>query len=201
MSTNGPGVLVIERILRDRESIRQRITEERDLNRLTGQMLAVAFAPISLFFLITAPDYGFFKLLDVAVMTLSAVVGLRFLTGGMQVLKHHGLLTPAPAGEPATSPAAAVPATVTPAPAQPAPVHQLPAAAPTRPGHGQLDVSRSACSGRCWSPGRGSSMAWPVSARRARRCCTSGSCCSGSSARSSAGPCGRSSAARVSRSR
>ncbi|MEU8218126.1 hypothetical protein AB0C47_20380 [Micromonospora taraxaci] len=57
-------------------------------------MLAVAFAPISLFFLITAPDYGFFKLLNVAILTLSALVGLRFLTGGMQVLNDHGLLAP-----------------------------------------------------------------------------------------------------------
>ncbi|MFF3867485.1 hypothetical protein [Micromonospora sp. NPDC001898] len=81
-------------------------------------MLAVAFAPISLFFLITAPDYGFFKLLNVAILTLSAVVGLRFLTGGMQVLNTHGLLTPAPA---AVAPAAVAPAAVAPAPAAVAP--------------------------------------------------------------------------------
>ena len=167
MSANGPGLLVIERILRDRGSIWQQIVDERDLNRLTGQMLAssaialacygavlgsfhsplmaltsavklpllflvtlaiclptlylfnlvfgarlsvrqslalvmvaitvtamlaVAFAPISLFFLITAPDYGFFKLLNVAILALSALVGLRFLTGGMRVLTDHGLL-------------------------------------------------------------------------------------------------------------
>ena len=55
-------------------------------------MLALAFAPISLFFLITAPDYGFFKLLNVAILALSALVGLRFLTGGMRVLNDHGLL-------------------------------------------------------------------------------------------------------------
>ncbi|MFI1191720.1 hypothetical protein ACH4T9_00350 [Micromonospora sp. NPDC020750] len=80
-------------------------------------MLAVAFAPISLFFLITAPDYGFFKLLNVAILTLSAVVGLRFLTGGMQVLNAHGLLTPAsapavaaPAPAPVAPPAVAAPA-------------------------------------------------------------------------------------------
>ncbi|NBE82849.1 hypothetical protein [Micromonospora rubida] len=73
-------------------------------------MLAVAFAPISLFFLITAPDYGFFKLLNVAILTLSAVVGLRFLTGGMQVLNAAGLLAPAPA------PVAVAPAAVAPAP-------------------------------------------------------------------------------------
>jgi hypothetical protein len=70
-------------------------------------MLAVAFAPISLFFLITAPDYGFFKLLNVAILTLSALVGLRFLTGGMQVLNDHGLLAPATAPAQVTTPAAA----------------------------------------------------------------------------------------------
>ncbi|MFI5926337.1 hypothetical protein ACIA3K_10145 [Micromonospora sp. NPDC051543] len=70
-------------------------------------MLAVAFAPISLFFLITAPDYGFFKLLNVAILTLSALVGLRFLTGGMQVLNDHGLLAPATAPAQVGVPAAA----------------------------------------------------------------------------------------------
>ncbi|MEV0716711.1 hypothetical protein [Asanoa sp. NPDC050611] len=176
MPANSPGLLIIERILRDRGSIWQQIVDERDLNRLTVQMLAssatalavygavlgffngplmaltsavklpllflvtlaiclptlylfnlvfgarlsikqavslvmvaitvtamlaVAFAPISLFFLITAPDYGFFKLLNVSILALSAIVGLRFLTGGMQVLHAHGLLSPAPAPEPA----------------------------------------------------------------------------------------------------
>ncbi|MFJ6164152.1 hypothetical protein ACIQH6_03450 [Micromonospora orduensis] len=81
-------------------------------------MLAVAFAPISLFFLITAPDYGFFKLLNVAILTLSALVGLRFLTGGMQVLNDHGLLAP----EPATTKAPAQAATQAPAAVAPAAV-------------------------------------------------------------------------------
>jgi hypothetical protein len=113
-------------------------------------MLAVAFAPIALFFLITAPDYGFFKLLNVAILALSALVGLRFLTGGMRVLNENGLLAPekpaveqtpatapagpaiAPAATTATTTAAAAPAnggggttTLTapaPAPAQAAPV-------------------------------------------------------------------------------
>ncbi|SCE82784.1 hypothetical protein GA0070607_2053 [Micromonospora coriariae] len=184
MSGDRPSPLVIERILRDRQGIWQQIVSERDLNALTGRMLAssaialacygavlgafhsplmaltsalklpllflvtlaiclptlylfnlvfgarlsvrqslalvmvaitvtsmlaVAFAPISLFFLITAPDYGFFKLLNVAILTLSALVGLRFLTGGMQVLNDHGLLAPAQA-VPAAVPAGAVPA-------------------------------------------------------------------------------------------
>ena len=186
------GLLVIERILRDRDGIWEQIGDERDLGRLTRDMLvsstvalfffgavlgafntdnallqallsavklpllflvtlaiclptlylfnlvfgarlqvrqalalvmvaitvismlAVAFAPISLFFLITAPDYQFFKLLNVAILALSALVGLRFMTEGMRTLNQHGLLAPAPA-EPAAAPAPAeekVPAAV-----------------------------------------------------------------------------------------
>ena len=84
-------------------------------------MLALAFAPISLFFLITAPDYSFFKLLNVAILTLSAVVGLRFLTGGMHVLNRHGLLAPE-AGLPVApvSPAVGPAAPVLPPPVAPA---------------------------------------------------------------------------------
>jgi len=38
---------------------------------------------------LTAPDYGSFKLLNVAILALSALVGLRFLTGGMRVLNEN----------------------------------------------------------------------------------------------------------------
>ncbi|MEV6525782.1 hypothetical protein AB0M43_27925 [Longispora sp. NPDC051575] len=51
--------------------------------------LALAFTPISLFFLITAPNYSFFKLLNVAILMLSAFVGLKFLTSGMQAFNRH----------------------------------------------------------------------------------------------------------------
>jgi hypothetical protein len=183
------GLLVIERILRDRQGVWQQVVEDRDLGRLTGQMLAssivalacygavlgsfhsvlmaltsavklpllflvtlaiclptlylfnlvfgarlsvrqslalvmvaltvtamlaLAFAPIALFFLITAPDYGFFKLLNVAILALSALVGLKFLTGGMRVLNEHGLLSPA---EPRAAENPAAPIPVSPAPA------------------------------------------------------------------------------------
>jgi hypothetical protein len=49
-------------------------------------VLTLAFAPISLFFLITAPSYAFFKLLNVAIMTLTGAVGIGFLIGGMRSL-------------------------------------------------------------------------------------------------------------------
>jgi hypothetical protein len=52
-------------------------------------VLTFAFAPISLFFLITARSYAFFKLLNVAILTLTALVGLRFLTSGMRALNEH----------------------------------------------------------------------------------------------------------------
>ena len=47
-------------------------------------VLTFAFAPISLFFLITARSYAFFKLLNVAILALTALIGLRFLTSGMR---------------------------------------------------------------------------------------------------------------------
>lgn len=49
-------------------------------------MLSVAFAPISLFFLVTAPHYSFFKLLNVAILALTGLVGLRFLVNGMRAM-------------------------------------------------------------------------------------------------------------------
>jgi hypothetical protein len=168
----GNGLLVIERLLRDREGIWQQIIDERDLRGLTGQMLAsstvslalygavlgasnswaqaassavklpllflatlaiclptlylfnlvfgaklsmmqavtlilvsvtvtsvltLAFAPISLFFLISAHNYSFFKLLNVAILALTAVVGLRFLTSGMRALNDHQQIRALPA--------------------------------------------------------------------------------------------------------
>jgi hypothetical protein len=163
-STPGTGLLIIERILRDRDAIWRQVAEERGLKDLTVHMLAscavslalygavlgsshsfaqaissavklpllflatlaiclptlylfnlvfgsrlsvmqavtlimisitvtavltLAFAPISLFFLITADNYSFFKLLNVAILVLSAAVGLRFLTAGMGYLNRH----------------------------------------------------------------------------------------------------------------
>ncbi len=177
---SGSGLLIIERILRDRDGIWRQVVEERDLKPLTVQMfissavslacygivlgashsfaqavssaiklpllfvatlviclptlylfnlifgarlsmmqavalimvaitvisvLALAFAPISLFFLISADNYPFFKLLNVAILLLAAVVGLRFLTSGMATLNAYQA-----ASVQAASPAEPVPA-------------------------------------------------------------------------------------------
>ncbi|MGE5828427.1 MAG: hypothetical protein ACM30G_08695 [Micromonosporaceae bacterium] len=180
----GHGLLIIERILRDRDGIWRQVVEERGLRELTVQMLAsstlslacygvvlgsshslpqavssgvklpllflatlaicmptlylfnlvfgarlsviqavtlimvsitvtsvlaLAFAPISLFFLITAHSYAFFKLLNVCILLLSALVGLRFLVSGMRALNDHqmvaGLVVPVAPPEPAAQPA------------------------------------------------------------------------------------------------
>jgi hypothetical protein len=52
-------------------------------------VLTLAFAPISLFFLISAHNYNFFKLLNVTILVLTAIVGLRFLTNGMHALNEY----------------------------------------------------------------------------------------------------------------
>ena len=52
-------------------------------------VLTLAFAPISLFFLITAQNYEFFKLLNVCILGLTAVIGLLFLTRGMAALNAY----------------------------------------------------------------------------------------------------------------
>lgn len=77
-------------------------------------VLTLAFAPISLFFLVTARSYEFFKLLNVAILLLTSLVGLRFLTSGMRAINRAGVTHPAlpapvvqpPAVHPAAHPAA-----------------------------------------------------------------------------------------------
>jgi hypothetical protein len=205
------GLLVIERLLRDRDGIWRQIIEERDLRGLTGQMLAssavslacygavlgasngwaqalsslvklpllflatlaiclptlylfnlvfgarlsvlqavtlilvsvtvtsvltLAFAPISLFFLISAHSYAFFKLLNVGILVLTALVGLRFLTEGMRALNAHQALLVAPAP--------VVPAPVEIAVVEPAPelVPAGPAVAAAVPNGGPAAISR-----------------------------------------------------------
>jgi hypothetical protein len=215
------GLLIIERILRDRESIWEQIGEERDLGRLTRDMLlsasgalacygavlgasnsdnpllqavvsavklpllflvtlaiclptlylfnlvfgarlqvrqalalvlvaitviatlVLAFAPISLFFLITANQYSFYKLLNVGILTLAALVGLRFLTAGMAALNRHNAVraafakAAAEAAEKSSEGTAQAPAATPPGAAPPSPD------APTESGAGAVSGSGS----------------------------------------------------------
>ncbi len=82
--------------------------------------LSLAFAPVSLFFLVTAPNYAFYKILNVVILMLTGVVGLSVLLDGMTSLNKLGVTKPVaqppaqPAIEPPAEPqpAAAVPALV-----------------------------------------------------------------------------------------
>jgi len=47
-------------------------------------VLTLSFAPIALFFWLTAPHYQFYKLLNVAILTLTGFSGLSFLWQGMR---------------------------------------------------------------------------------------------------------------------
>jgi hypothetical protein len=49
-------------------------------------VLLLSFAPITVFFLLTTSQYQFFKLLNVAIFTVSGVMGVTFLAQGMQVV-------------------------------------------------------------------------------------------------------------------
>jgi hypothetical protein len=49
-------------------------------------VLTLAFAPISLFFLLTAPSYSFFKIINVSILALTGFIGLGFLMGGMRTM-------------------------------------------------------------------------------------------------------------------
>jgi hypothetical protein len=53
-------------------------------------VLTLSFAPISLFFWLTAPHYQFFKLLNVAILTLTGFFGLTFLVSGMNHIQQEG---------------------------------------------------------------------------------------------------------------
>ena len=71
-------------------------------------VLTLAFAPVSLFFLVTAKSYSFYKLLNVSILLLTALVGLRFLVEGMRAVNDQRSVTPMDA----TAEIAMVPETV-----------------------------------------------------------------------------------------
>ena len=110
-------------------------------------MLSVAFAPISLFFLVTAPHYMFYKILNVAILTLTGIVGLRFLIGGMRSLntltgEAAGRVTAPPA---AIDSAASTEAETSAEPAEPAtPIEAVTAVDASPPYYRPIDSGRPA---------------------------------------------------------
>lgn len=72
MAATGSGLLVIERILRDREGIWRQIADERDLNPLVGQMLASSTVALACFGAVLGSFNG-------VLMTLTSAVKLPLL--------------------------------------------------------------------------------------------------------------------------
>jgi len=63
----------------------------------TTAVLTLGFTPISVFFLLSARSYAFFKILNVAILALTGVVGLRVLVTGMAAVapRAEGAAPPA----------------------------------------------------------------------------------------------------------
>ncbi|MEM7332493.1 MAG: actin-binding WH2 domain-containing protein [Chloroflexota bacterium] len=53
-------------------------------------VLLLSFAPIILFFLLTTSQYQFFKLLNVAIFSISGWMGILFLSHGMRIVAADG---------------------------------------------------------------------------------------------------------------
>ena len=54
-------------------------------------VLLISFAPITLFFLLTTSQYQFFKLLNVAIFTVSGLMGVYFLAQGMRIVSQESM--------------------------------------------------------------------------------------------------------------
>lgn len=88
-----PSLYLFNLVFGARLTIRQSISMVLVAITVTS-MLTLAFAPISVFFLISAPDYEFFKLLNVIILALSGIIGLGFLVDGMR--RINALTEPKP---------------------------------------------------------------------------------------------------------
>jgi hypothetical protein len=90
-----PTLYLFNLVFGARLSIRQAVALVLVGVTVTGA-LTLAFAPITLFFLMTAHSYAFFKLLNVAILMLTGFVGLSFMVHGMRGLNRLSGHEPAP---------------------------------------------------------------------------------------------------------
>jgi hypothetical protein len=63
----GPGLLVIERLLRDREGVWRQIIDEIDLRRFTLQMLGSSVISLALYGVVLGSNFGLLQALSSAV--------------------------------------------------------------------------------------------------------------------------------------
>ncbi|TQS45480.1 hypothetical protein FL583_10095 [Cryptosporangium phraense] len=95
-----PTLYLFNLVFGARLSIRQALALVLVSITVTGA-LTLAFAPISLFFLVTANEYEFFKLLNVAILMLTGFVGLSVMVDGMRGLNRLSGHEPQPPTHPA----------------------------------------------------------------------------------------------------
>lgn len=96
-----PTLYLFNLVFGARLSIRQALALVLVAVTVTGA-LTLAFAPISLFFLITASDYAFFKLLNVLILMLTGFIGLSVMVDGMRGLNRLSGHEPEPRSRPAS---------------------------------------------------------------------------------------------------
>ena len=98
-----PTLYLFNLVFGARLSIRQALALVLVAITVTGA-LTLAFAPISLFFLVTADDYSFFKLLNVAILMLTGFVGLSVMVDGMRGMNRLSGHEPAAPTRPTSVP-------------------------------------------------------------------------------------------------
>jgi len=80
-----PTLYVLSLVLGQKETVGQYLVVLLGTLASTG-ILLVGFAPITAFFLMTSSHYQFFKLLNVAVVGISGIIGARFFLRAMRTL-------------------------------------------------------------------------------------------------------------------
>ncbi|MGI8924508.1 MAG: hypothetical protein ACR2HJ_10815 [Fimbriimonadales bacterium] len=80
-----PTLYVLGLVLGAKESVGQYLVVLLGTLAATG-ILLIGFAPITAFFLMTSSHYQFFKLLNVAVLGISGIIGARFFLRAMRTL-------------------------------------------------------------------------------------------------------------------
>lgn len=85
-----PSLYFFSLLFGSNQSLSQNLTVILTAITVTSVLL-LSFAPITLFFLLTTSQYQFFKLLNVAVFSVSGLMGIVFLYQGMKVVSSSEL--------------------------------------------------------------------------------------------------------------
>lgn len=91
-----PALYLFNMVFGGRMSVRQALSSVLVAITVTA-LLSLAFAPISLFFTLTAHNnYNFIKLINVSLLTLTGMIGTSYLVSGIQRINALAVLPPPP---------------------------------------------------------------------------------------------------------